>query len=217
MTISVVQNASGSIAAGNAHSATAIATSGVYQVYFDVSDLLTTETFKASMTTKVRNTGTEREVQRARVSGVQTSPLAFLAPVSCPYHADFTLTLERSPASANFVWRIDKIGTPTVEAEGTQTAVISTEHTLATVSTSRVLALMVDLGNMLTGDEVELRMKSKLTSGGSTLETVLGRYAGAQDIPIVQSIPMDSPYEATFTLKQIRGTGRAYDWRVDSF
>ena len=107
---------------------------------------------------------------------------------------------------------------PTVEASGTQTATIGTEHTLATVTTAKTLLLIVDKNAMVGSDKLELRSKTKILSGGTTRVEDIGRYFGAQsaDDKIARSIPIPSDQEAVFTLKQTAGTGRAYPWKVMS-
>lgn len=105
---------------------------------------------------------------------------------------------------------------PTVEASGTQTATISTEHTLATISTSKTLVLVVDTTNLVNGDAVELRVSRKVLTGGSEALAWFGRYKHAQGDPVKVSIPIPSPFEAKFTLKQTDGTGRNFDWSVES-
>ena len=100
------------------------------------------------------------------------------------------------------------------KASGTQTAVISTEHTLNTVSTAGTFVLYVDTNAMILGDELELRVKTKVTSGGTTREFLIATYAHPQGQPIKASIPVASINEAVFTLKQTAGTGRAFDWEI---
>ena len=56
----------------------------------------------------------------------------------------------------------------TSEASGNQTAVVTTEHTLATIATDGTFVLSVDTSEMVLGDELELRAKVKVTSGGTT-------------------------------------------------
>jgi hypothetical protein len=78
--------------------------------------------------------------------------------------------------------------------------------------------LCVDLVNMVLGDAVELRVKTKARSTG-TLQTVyFATYANAQTQLNVYSVPV--PIDGTesaqisFTLKQTAGTNRAYPWNV---
>ena len=100
------------------------------------------------------------------------------------------------------------------EATGSQTAVIDTEHTLATVSTDGTFVLYVDTSNMVLADKTTLRVKVKVTSGGTTRLFLEATYAHVQGMPIIASIPVASINECVFTLEQVAGTGRSYDWEV---
>jgi len=103
----------------------------------------------------------------------------------------------------------------TSEADGSQTAVITTEHTLATISTDGSFVLYVDTNAMVDGDELELRAKVKIRSGGTTRTIMLGTFQHAQtNEPNKASIPIASINELVFTLKQTVGTGRAFPWEV---
>lgn len=109
---------------------------------------------------------------------------------------------------------------PASLASGTQTATIGTEHSLTTATTAGTYVYEVDLGAMADGDVVELRLKQKLLSGGTSRVVLMMRYYGAQptDDAIVQSIPVPNvntdAASLDFTLKQTFGTGRAFPWRV---
>lgn len=102
----------------------------------------------------------------------------------------------------------------TSQADGSQTAVISTEHTLATVTADGTYVLYVDTNNMVNGDEVELRVKYKVRSTGTTREMQVAYYAHAQGQPVKASIPVASINECVFTLKQTAGTGRVFPWEI---
>lgn len=104
----------------------------------------------------------------------------------------------------------------TVESSGTQTATISTEHSLATPTGAKVYQLIVDLNNLANGDVLELRVKQKVLSAGTVREFLVGTYANVQTQKIAASIPVTAPQGAEFTLKQTAGTGRAFDWAVVS-
>jgi len=113
---------------------------------------------------------------------------------------------------------------PTVESSGTQTATVGTEHTLATITTSRTLILRVKTNNLADGatpDIVELKVYAKVLTGDTTPPdaTVLAyaaTYVGKQAETVKCSIPITSPFSAAFTLKQTQGTGRAFAWSVES-
>ncbi len=103
-----------------------------------------------------------------------------------------------------------------VESSGTQTAVVTTEHTLATETGAGTFVLYVDTANMVLIDELELRVKTKMLSGGTTGEFLIATYAHVQGQPIKASIPVFSDQEVVFTLKQTAGTARTFAWKVVS-
>src|SRR5262245_3697047 len=102
-------------------------------------------------------------------------------------------------------------------ASGTQTAVINTEHTLYTTASAGTYVLSVDLTNMQNGDRLELRLKRKVL----TASTVKGMYvrtynhAYSTDEVVVDSVAVICPFGITVTLKQVAGTGRAFEWSVN--
>jgi hypothetical protein len=99
-------------------------------------------------------------------------------------------------------------------ASGTQTATIGTEHILNSPAGPATYVLVVDVTNMALIDVLELRAYSKAKSGGTLLQYLLGSYAQPQANLMVQSVPVPSVDGAKFTLKQVAGTGRAYDWNI---
>lgn len=101
-----------------------------------------------------------------------------------------------------------------VESNGTQTATVSTEHTLATWTTAGTRVLVVDLTDMVSGDTVEVRLKVKAASGGSELVYTLATLANAQAEPALVSVPVPIGYGGSCSLKQTSGTGRDFDWHV---
>ena len=108
----------------------------------------------------------------------------------------------------------------TVEASGTQTATLDTEHTLATEAEAKVYVLIVDTGAMVNGDITVLRVKFPVLSGGTSRLVFSATYAHVQADPIKTSIPFCNPgldaTGGTFTLEQTDGTGRAYPWALVS-
>lgn len=104
---------------------------------------------------------------------------------------------------------------PTQKTSGTQTATVTTEHTLATITDAGTYVLAVDTINMVNGDILELRAKVKVLSGGTTRQYVLAVYANAQGDPIKMSIPVPTLHEVVYTLKQTAGAaGRDFPWEV---
>jgi hypothetical protein len=103
------------------------------------------------------------------------------------------------------------------ESGGTQSATVTTEHTLYTTTDEGAFQLWVDTANMAAGDQLELRIYCKKVSGGTSRVVYYNLWANAQtDEPHKVSPIEASLYEIKFTLKQIAGTGRSYPWRVVS-
>ena len=102
----------------------------------------------------------------------------------------------------------------TSQDDDSQTAVIDTEHTLSTITADGTYVLYVDTNAMVLGDELELRVKTKVRSVGTTREMQVAYYAHVQGQPVKASIPVGSINEIVFTLKQTAGTGRAFPWEI---
>jgi hypothetical protein len=104
----------------------------------------------------------------------------------------------------------------TVAASGTQSATVTTEHTLnsGSFTTAGTYVLVVDTTNMALGDYTELRTYIKVLSSGSEVLFDMQPLAHAQAEPVKVSLPVRSEYSIKFTLKQTAGTGRDYDWAV---
>src|SRR3989442_36737 len=100
------------------------------------------------------------------------------------------------------------------ESSGTQTATISTEHSLAAPTTANVRILVVDTNAMANGDVLELRIKQKVLSGGTERVAFYAAFANVQFEPILISLPVAQFRGGTFTLTQTAGTGRAFPWQI---
>lgn len=102
----------------------------------------------------------------------------------------------------------------TLAHSGTQTAVISTEHTLSTETGNATFILEVDTAAMVVGDVLELRAYGKTLTGGTEHLRYTATYIHVQSDQIKQSLPVPSDISTKFTLKQTAGTGRAFPWKV---
>src|SRR5690349_6045450 len=96
----------------------------------------------------------------------------------------------------------------TLDSSGTQTAVINTEHSLATSTNNGTFVFEVDAAAMAAGDVTELRVKGITLTGGATNLMWKQTLQGPQICDRVQSPPVASDISLTVTLKQIAGTGR---------
>lgn len=105
---------------------------------------------------------------------------------------------------------------PTLEASGTQTATLTTEHTLSgsAFTSNKTYVLVVDIAAMVNGETLELRAYSTCLSAGTERLMWYATYIHAQTEAIVMSAPLPSDISCKFTLEQNGGTGRAYPWKV---
>jgi hypothetical protein len=111
----------------------------------------------------------------------------------------------------------------TAFASGTQTAVIGSEHALPTtpfINAAGTYTLHIDKNKMENGDVVELRAYQRILEGGTTRVAYFVRLADAYpaDDQIEISVPISNDLAVTeavkFVLKQVRGTGREFPWKV---
>lgn len=106
----------------------------------------------------------------------------------------------------------------TSAANGTQTAVVNTEHSLSIQTTVGFYQLSVNLTNMVNGDIVELRLKGKTLTGDTAEEIYYAIYANDQgSSPIVESPPVSVLYSIEATLKQTAGTARTFPWNLKTW
>ena len=101
-----------------------------------------------------------------------------------------------------------------VDASGTQTATVSTEHTLRTTTTSGTYVLVVNTTAMANGDVTELRIYTKPLSGSTSVVAYVAAYANIQAAIVKYSVHVPCNNECKVTLKQTAGTGRSYEWAL---
>lgn len=74
--------------------------------------------------------------------------------------------------------------------------------------------LKVNTRNMVNGDVLELRVKSKILSGSAYELDYMVTYTHAQTELNKYSVPVLIDIGMTCTLKQVSGTGRVFDWTI---
>ena len=107
----------------------------------------------------------------------------------------------------------------TVEDSGSQTATVSTEHTLSTLTTNKTFMPYVDCNALAAGEYVELKVKRKARSSDTEriYQTMIVSWLQSGVTPLVSFPPIaagDSDY--VLTLKQLNGTGRAFPWAIET-
>lgn len=101
----------------------------------------------------------------------------------------------------------------TVDASGSQTATINTEHILDSPATIGTYVYSIDTVNLVNGDLVELRVYD-MVDGTNYRQIWKATYQHAQINNGKVSPPLAVTTQAKFTLKQTAGTGRAFPWSV---
>ena len=111
----------------------------------------------------------------------------------------------------------------TAAGSGTQSATVTTEHTLLDIAAAGTYTLHVDLINMAAGDTLELRCYQMVLTGGTRRTCYFQNYMDAQGgddtYPrIAISVPISNELTDAgalrFTLKQTTGTSRNFPWKV---
>ena len=106
-----------------------------------------------------------------------------------------------------------------VADSGSQTATVSTEHTLSTLTTAGVYQPVVDVAAMVdasTADDVEFRVYGKARSGDTERLIYFASLRGAQSKGLWVGPAVISPHYMRLSLTQTAGTGRAFPWAVYS-
>jgi hypothetical protein len=101
-----------------------------------------------------------------------------------------------------------------VIASGTQAATVSTEHSLSTSTTGKTYVFVVNTANMVNGDELELRIYTKVLTGSTKQLAYLAAYAHVQTAPNKYSVPVPANWSCEVSLKQSAGTSRNFEWAL---
>lgn len=105
-------------------------------------------------------------------------------------------------------------------ASGTQTCTVGTEHFLSSPNVAGVFELVLDLNALTDGDLLEARGYQMVLTSGTARVALFQVFADAQpaDGKIAISEPLSNELTDTnalrFSIKQVRGTGRAIPWKV---
>lgn len=100
------------------------------------------------------------------------------------------------------------------KTSGTQSTSAATEHTLATITDAGTYVLVVDTADLALGEELLLRVYTKVLSGGTLrLAYPPVPLRNAQASPNIYSIPVPSDVEVVFTLEHDAGSG-SFPWKV---
>lgn len=102
------------------------------------------------------------------------------------------------------------------DIQNVQVAEVGTEHTLVEETSPGVYQLQVICSDMRAGDEVELKVYSKVLSGDTAVVELFGTYGynSIVDSPLVTTIPITTDLYIKCTLKQTAGTSKQFPWAL---
>ncbi|MDZ5457002.1 hypothetical protein [Azohydromonas lata] len=104
---------------------------------------------------------------------------------------------------------------PTSAASGSQAATINTEHALgAEITAPGTYVLVVNTRNLVAGDTLELRIKTRIKSGAALESAYTVSFSNVQAALNKYSVPVPSDTGLQCTLKQVAGTPRNFDWNI---
>lgn len=102
---------------------------------------------------------------------------------------------------------------PTPIATGTTTT-DGTEQVLTTDTSNKTYVFAIDTNAMANADQIEIKIKTKILSGGTERIAYSVQYANVQGEPQKYSMPVPENISISVTLKRIAGTDRAYPWKL---
>lgn len=190
-----------------------------YQPHLRLNNMQAGDTLVVRVYTKVGASGTMRVVYTATFNDAQTSPDLLQVAPPIPSAREYRVTIQQTAGTnRNYDWRIDALGAVTVVASGTLASVVASEEQIARVQANGSYVLLIDLANMTGTDQLTLRAKQAVLSGGTrnTAYDYTPAAAGAQSDPdvLMISLPISSPYDAEWTLEQTAGSARNYPYDV---
>lgn len=101
-------------------------------------------------------------------------------------------------------------------SKGTILTTAAEQNLLSTAEqTPGIYVLVVDANAMTGTDVIVLRLKEKVTIGGtSRVRRKLTTPAGAQDPAVLELGPIEITYELQATIQRTAGTDRSFDWEL---
>lgn len=214
--MAVTQNTSGTQTAtiDTEHTLATITSAGVYTLNVDFGNHANGDVTVLKAYIKVRSGDASTLLFQTTVADIP--PEGNVVSIAIPAVHEVKFTLEQTDGTGrSFDWSVFDLGaTPSQTDSGSQTATISTVHTLATKTDGETYVLFVDTSNMALSDTLELIAQFKTLTGST--EDVVERYpaSNVQVLPIKMLGPWATVHSLKFTLEQSAGTGRAFPWSV---
>lgn len=105
--------------------------------------------------------------------------------------------------------------TASVKSSGTQTATLTTEHRLATVTDPGCYGLQIDVNALVDGETLEIFVYGIVLAAGTERQIDHFLIENATSDKIKYTLFYVSPISIGFAIKQTGGTGRSFPWSVN--
>lgn len=193
---------------------------GVYVLSIDCINNAGGDTVVLAALAKVRASGSALNVfAPVSVSGAQVEPniirrtMAVVAPQGCSF------TIQRTAGSARaYPYRVDRIASCTVTAEGSLTFTGGTEQSLAVSAVNGVFVMLSDHTNQAAADTVVARLKTAVVTAGTRrvveMVTLVDAQTDASGNRRQQSVAEPSDYSTEISLQKTAGANHAVPWAL---
>lgn len=193
---------------------------GIYLVVIDVSPMQAGDSIILACTAKVRAAGSALNVwPPLTLTDAQVEPnivrrsMVVVAPQGCTFTIQKTAGTNRT-----YSYRVDKIASCTVIAEGTLTFTNNVKQTLTTSAINGVFVLLTDHSAQAGGDTVIARLETAVVVSGSLkvveMVTLTGAQSDALGLARQQSVAEPSDYSMSPTLQLSAGANHSVPWAL---
>lgn len=193
---------------------------GVFVLSIDCAANAGGDTISVAALAKVRSAGSALNVfAPVSITGVQVEPnitqrtMVVVAPYGCSFTIQKTAGTNRA-----YPYRVDRIASCTVLAEGTLTFANGVEQTLSTQTVNAVYVMLSDHTAQAGGDTVIARLKVAPISGGTLrvveMVTLVDAQANASGLARQQSVAEPSDYQTAISLQKTAGANHSVPWAL---
>lgn len=216
--MAVVVASGDTTATGSAQELANIDTRGTYQLAIDLSEMQSGDALTVKIISKIGSGGTDRTIYEETFSGAQTGVNDLQIGPPVPSGWEYAVTIEQTAGGLRgYKWRIDAIGSVSVEDSGTLNLAGTTDTTAYSTGDNGSFVFVVDLGAMQATEVVTLRAYQLLEALGSAM--LAYEYVaptGVQVAPdiLMASLPLSAAYGGEWHVQQNHSNSRGYPYVV---
>lgn len=194
-------------------------TAGAFQFFVDLVNMARADQLEIRIYEKINDSGdTARLVKLWTINNAQDKKMWASPVLLLLVGWRFSIT-QTDGTGRTFEWSIRKASaTITQHANGSQTATLDTEHFLGTDpdTTAGAFQFLVETNNLANGETLEVRVYEKIRDSSDTAQECLHMFplTHTQEEPLLITPTFLLLNGWRFSIKQIGGTGRSFQWSV---